>query len=277
MRKRSLKRLAVLLALTLSALCACAPAVPAESGDPSRPEPQSQSSQSVSVPEESSSGQPEPEEPAEPEEPKSPAEIIMDSYYLDDAPEVKDSYDMITAKGLTMGRLAPMYTTGTSGEEEMLALLEKLRAGEKLADLLQPEERYYALVYDGGGKIAGHIEVGKDLKIGAFAEFIEESAPLYRWDFRFPELLEQTVAEGKIDPAAAQLKFCNFADFATGALLYDGNQEYFIPTVGDALHTVEFQVGTLYPVPELAETLNSRIGELFPENEVDGFGNPYTA
>jgi len=276
MRKSSLKRLAVLAALALSALCACAPAAPAGSDTASQPAPPETSSPSRREPPSSQSA-PAPEESAEPEEPKSPAEMIMDSYYLEDAPEGKDSYDMITSQGLTVGRLAPMYTTGTSGKEEMLALLEKLQAGEKLAGLLQPEGRYYALVYDGGGKIAGHIEVGEDFTIGMFSEFIEASAPLYRRDFRFPELLEDAVAEGKIDPASAKLRFCNFADFATGALLCDGEQEYFIPTVGDALHTVEFQVGTLYPVPDLAAMLQSRITELFPENEVDEFGNPYTA
>ena len=52
-------------------------------------------------------------------------------------------------------------------------------------------------------------------------------------------------------------------DFATGALLYDDTREYFIPTVGDAMHTVEFEVGTLYPVPELAAMLMDRINELF--------------
>jgi len=263
------KAWAALTALLLAGLCACAPAGQAPSGDPGSTPPPA----SVPAPEEPSS-QP---EQSQPEAPKSPAEVMMDSYYLDNAPEIKDGYDMITSRGLTMGRLAPEYTTGTSGREEMLALLEKLQAGEKLADLLQPEGRYYALVYDGDGKIAGDIEVGEDLKIGAFSEFIEESAPLYRQDFRFPELLEETLATGKIDPDTAKLKFCRFADFTTGALLYDGNQEYFIPTVGDAMHTVEFEVGTLYPIPELAATLQNRVNELFPENEVDGFGNPYTA
>jgi len=257
MRKRSLKRLALLLALALSALCACAKA-PAERGDPSRPEPQSSQS-SAPAPEESSSGQPEPAEPEEPEEPKSPAEIIMDSYYLDDHPEVKDTFQT----GLTAGRLVPEYTTGTNGKEEMLALLEKLQAGEKLADLLKFDKEYYALVYDSKGILSGHVGINENFEASSFSNFTEESAPLYRWDFRSPELLEEAIAEGKIDPDTAQLKFCNFVDFATGALLYDGNQEYFIPTVGEALHTVEFQVDTLYPVPELAEMLQSRIDELF--------------
>lgn len=262
MRKNRLRYFAALLALALSALCACAPAAPAEQTPPpesSAPgQPETPSSQPEAAPEPES--QPEPE----PEEPKSPAEVILDSYYLADAPELKGA-DIIYTPGVTVAntRLIPKYTTGTSGREELQQLLEKLLSGEKLADHLQPEGRYYALAYDAGGKISGHVEVDAGFEIGMFSYFIEESAPLYRWDFRYPELLEDAIREGKIDPDTAQLKFCNIVDFATGALLYDGEREYFIPTVGDALHTVPFQVGTLYPVPELAETLHSRIDELF--------------
>ncbi len=99
--------------------------------------------------------------------------------------------------------------------------------------------------------------------MGSFSAFIQESAGLYRQDFRYPELLETAIQEGKIDPATAGLKYCDIVDFATGALLYDDTREYFIPTVGDAMHTVEFEVGTLYPVPELAAMLNDRMDELF--------------
>lgn len=272
--KKSRQRLSVvLLALALAALCACAPAekAPAESAAPGQPEPSS-SSQPAPAPE--SPSQPEPE--AEPEPSKSPVDAILDSYYLDDAPELKGS-DIIYVPGVTVDntRLVPEYTTGTSGRQEMRTLLEKLLAGEKLADHLLFDKRYYALAYDSDGKIAGHVELDEGFEIGSYSYFIEESADLYRWDFRYPELLESVIQEGKIDPDTAGLKFCNFADFATGALLYDSTREYFIPTVRDAMHTVEFQVATLYPVPELAEMLQSRITELFPENEVDGFGNPY--
>lgn len=201
---------------------------------------------------------------SQPEEEKTPVDIIMDSYYLAETPELKGT-DIIHVPGVTGDntRLIPLYTTGTSGQQEMQTLLENLLAGEKLADHLLFDKRYYFLAYDSDGKIAGHGETNENFEIGSYSYFIEESANLYRWDFRYPELLESAIREGRIDPDTAQLKFCNIADFATGALLYDDTQEYFIPTVGDALHTVEFQVGTLYPVPKLAETLHSRINELF--------------
>lgn len=260
MNQKVRKIFVLLLALALAALCACAPAekAPAESAASGQPEPSS-SSQPAPVPESPSQSEPE----AEPEPEKTPADVIMDSYYLDDAPEIRDSYHMITPQGLHLDRLIPEYTTGASGEEEMRRLLENLLAGEKLSDHLLFDKRYYALAYDNEGKIAGHVELDEGFEIGSYSYFIEESADLYRWDFRYPELLESAIQEGKIDPSTAQLKFCHIVGFATGALLYDGTREYFIPTVADALHTVEFQVATLYPVPELAETLHSRIDELF--------------
>ncbi len=195
---------------------------------------------------------------------RDPVAAIMNSYYLDGAPELKGT-DIIDVPGVTGDntRLVPRYTTGTSGREEMQALLEKLLAGEKLGDHLLFDKRYYFLAYDSDGKIAGHGDTNEDFEMGSFSAFIEESADLYRQDFRYPELLETAIQEGKIDPATAGLKYCDIVYFATGALLYDDTREYFIPTVGDALHTVEFEVGTLYPVPELAAMLNDRMDELF--------------
>ena len=78
-------------------------------------------------------------------------------------------------------------------------------------------------------------------------------------------VLETAIAEGKINPATAKLKFCDIPYFATGALLYDDTQEYFIPTLGEAMHSIAFEVGTLYPVPELAAMLDPHIDELFPQ------------
>ena len=131
------------------------------------------------------------------------------------------------------------------------------------AALLKRYTETVLLAYDSDGKIAGHGDTNEDFEMGSFSAFIEESADLYRQDFRYPELLETAIREGKIDPATAGLKYCDIVDFATGALLYDDTREYFIPTVGDALHTVEFEVGALYPVPELAAMLMDRINELF--------------
>ncbi len=195
---------------------------------------------------------------------RDPVAAIMNSYYLDGAPELKGT-DIIDVPGVTGDntRLVPRYTTGTNGREEMQALLEKLLAGEKLGDHLLFDKRYYFLAYDSDGKIAGHGDTNEDFEMGSFSAFTEESADLYRQDFRYPELLETAIREGKIDPATAGLKYCDIVDFATGALLYDDTREYFIPTVGDAMHTVEFEVGALYPVPELAAMLMDRINELF--------------
>lgn len=243
MKKSRQKQSAALLALLLT-LCACAPQEPAPTA-PFTPAP----------PQESSSQQ-------EPEKEKTPVEIIMDSYYLDDHPEVVDTFQT----GLTVGRLIPRYSTDSTSKETMLELCKKLQDGEKLEGILQFKKDYYALVYDGNEALAGSVDVSDgDFAIQGQSEFTAEAGAQFRQDFRTPEVLETEIAEGKIDSATAKLKFCDIPYFATGALLYDDTQEYFIPTSGEAMHSVAFEVGTLYPVPDLATMLETHIDELFPQ------------
>ena len=124
MKKNHGKRSLTLLALMLVFLCACTPQEPAAPSAPSTP------------PQESSSQQ-------EPEKEKTSVDSIMDSYYLDDHPEVVDTFQT----GLTVGRLIPRYSTDSTSKETMLELCKKLQAGEKLEGLLRFEKEYYALVF----------------------------------------------------------------------------------------------------------------------------------
>lgn len=273
MRRSCRKLLAVLLALVLLAsLCACAVTAPAEpsapeGGGPSR---QNEPSHSCAPPRE-----PEPE----PEEPKTPMDIIMDSYYLDKPLEIQsDETDVFALPGPVVGRVAPWYTTDTGGRETMEALLEKLQNGERLVDNLSEETSRTmqgtrepwgeALVYGEDGEVCGHVKVsfvsGEIMGTMDYSDAIEEFSPdFYRDDFRWPELLEAAIAEGKLDPDSAQLRTCEFVSFATGAVLYDDSREYFIPTNRTALHRVDFEVGTLYPMDELVEMLQNNIDVLF--------------
>ena len=254
MKKNHGKRSLTLLALMLVFLCACPPQEPAAPSTPSAP------------PQESSSQQ-------EPEKEKTSVDSIMDSYYLDDHPEVVDTFQT----GLTVGRLIPRYSTDSTSKETMLELCKKLQDGEKLEGLLRFEKEYYALVYDSDEALAGSVDVSDgDFAIQGQSDFTAEAGAQLRQDFRTPEVLETAIAVGKIDPATAKLKFCDIPYFATGALLYDDTQEYFIPTLGEAMHSIAFEVGALYPIPELAAMLETHIDELFPPMGVDGFGNSYT-
>lgn len=264
MKENCRKLLAALLVLVLLvSLCACA----AASSEPSSPESGSPSSRSE-VP----SGQPEPE----PEDPKTPMEIIMDSYYLGEQPEVQPGD--VALPGPVVGRVAPWYTTDTGDRETLEALLEKLQNGERLSDNLTEETSLTmqgakepwgeALVYGEDGEVCGHVRVslisGEIMGMMDYSDANEDFFPdFYRNDFRWPELLETAISEGKLDPDTAKLKACEFASFATGAMLYDDSREYFIPTNREALHSVEFEVGTLYPIDELAEMLYDHLDQLF--------------
>lgn len=255
MKENCRKLLSVLLALALLvSLCACSSAAPAK--------PSSQANSSPSGQSEAPSSQPEPEPESGPEETDIPVgdvvDDIMDSYYLFYAPTI--DYDDMIPSDLYVGGLVRWYTTDSYDMEAMEALLEKLRNGEKLADDLQEEVCWKAMVYDSDGNLCGSVDVSAiDYKVVSAGLNGEET---FRWDFRWPELLKTAVAEGKIDPNTARLRACEFVNFATGALLYDDNREYFIPTNREAMHTVPFEVGTLYPVPELADMLYDHLDEL---------------
>lgn len=257
MRKNCRKMLAALLALVLAvSLCACSGAAPAGPSSQENSSPSSQSETPSSQPE----SEPEPESsPKEAGIPMEDAiENIMNSYYLFYSPAI-DYNDMIPSD-LGVGVLMRWHTTDSGDKEAMGALLEKLKNGEKLADNLQTEDIWKALVYDSEGNLCGSVDVSAvDHKIIAAGLNGEET---FRWDFRWPELLETAIAEGKIDPGTARLRACEFINFAVGAVLYDDSREYFIPTNGEVMHSVPFEVGVLYPVPELAEMLQDNIDVL---------------
>lgn len=273
MRKNCRKMLAALMALVLAAsLCACV----ADPKEPSSPESGSPSSQS-----EAPSSQSE----TEPEEPKTPVDMIMDSYYLEEPLEIQNG--SVDLPGPVIGRAVPWYSTDTGSRETLEALLEKLQSGERLSDNLIEETSLTmqgtkepwgeALVYSEDGEVCGHVKMslvsGEILGTMDYSDAIEEFFPdFYRDDFRWPELLEVVIAEGKIDPDTARLRACEFVSFATGAVLYDDSREYFIPTNREALHQVDFEVGVLYPVDELANMLSDHIDGLFgyPLMNIDG-------
>lgn len=257
------KKLAVLLALVLAvSLCACNASAPAE---PSSPESGSPSSQP-----EASSSQPEPEPEPEPEvELDRPVEEIVErimDYYYAGSGEVDGPYKgSIPTPGPTIGAPIYWYTTETGDKESMEALLEHLQTGAHLVPRLKLEDWVYSIVYDDNGYICGHVQTSTVTEqIAAADSFSAEEAEIYRRDFRWPELLETAITEGKLEyPNDARMRACEFVGFATGAVLYDGGSEYFIPTNGEALHAVPFEVGTLYPVRDLADMLYSHLDELF--------------
>lgn len=251
MRNNCRKMIAALLGLVLAvSLCACA----AETKEPSSSESGSPSSQSEAP---SNQSEPEPEETDIPME--DAIDDIMDGYYLFASPAI--DYNGMVPDDLMVGGLVRWNTTESGDKKSMEALLEKLQNGEKLADNLQTEEYWKAMVYDGDGKLCGSVDVSAvDYKVIAAGLDGEET---FRWDFRWPELLESAIEHGELDPNTAKLKACEFAGFATGALLYDDSREYFIPTNRQALHAVSFQEGFIYPMDELVGILSEHIDELF--------------
>lgn len=278
MRENCRKRLSVLLALVLLvSLCACGAPAAAEPSSPESGSPSSETEIPSGQPEAEPEPKPEPEpepgvardfKPGIPRQDLSVQEVIdrvIDSYYVGSG-EVDGPYKgSIPTPGPVIGAPIYWYTTDTGDRESMEALLEHLQTGAGLVPRLKKENWVYSIVYDDNGYICGHVETSLESEVIVAADtFSAEEAELYRRDFRWPELLEAAITEGKFEyPDKLRMRACDFVGFAIGAVLYDGGPEYFVPTNGEALHSVPFEVGKLYPMDELADLLYDHLDELF--------------
>ena len=72
------------------------------------------------------------------------------------------------------------------------------------------------------------------------------------------------------------MTYCVIDCFATGTLVSDGNNEYFIKTVEGIESSGIIEEGKLYSVTELASIIKNNIDKIYGTNEVDEEGNPYT-
>jgi len=277
-----MKRFAVVLCavLLVLSLCACdgkeAPAPPPESLSA----PESPSSVEASEPE------PEPE-PA-------PAfadnwERMLDTYY----------YPYYTEETLPVGaiadprgllpegavirpeRLIETYSTGTSGKEECLALMDKLKAGQRLGELIESRGELYAIVTGPDGTEIGDALIRMDsLEVMAYGDFsmIGDSDP-FRRDCILTDELKTQLEESGLDLSKTAMTFCIINNFSNGALFSDGEKECYLAT--SISHTnqrmVDMETGTmkLHPVTELPALMETCLRDMFLPNLPDESGNVY--
>ena len=267
------------LFFTLSLLAGCGTAAA-----PSNPESTASSLKSAPAPEAPAEiSDPSPEEVSAPEAPAesaSPMEKLLNSYYLS-ADERGADFSLEDASAslaiwgvngqINETRLIPTFRTDTDDRDELLELCQRIKNGGHLHDFLQSENQLYTILTDSEGKdIAYAVIDAGDLSA-------QESGGLVsRRDFRSHDDVEELMAQGKLDPDGAKMVYCVISNFSVGTLLYDGEREYFIPSV-ESIESMDLvRVGEIYPLSDIIGMIESNIDNIFPINEVDESGNPYT-
>lgn len=207
---------------------------------------------------------------------------IMDSYYYGTksiysaAPNIsaEDPHRIMEEDStIDSEKLIEMFTTETASEEELLALCERLKAGEKLIDNIISREQIYTITTDADGNNTGYAVIAtEDFSVREWGEIREDT----RLDLRLSNTIKTNLTKSNLDLADSKAVFCTIENFATGALIYDDNAEYFIPTV-DSIESMNLlTVGEMYSIVDLADIIKNNIRSAFPINEVGEDGNPNT-
>lgn len=211
---------------------------------------------------------------AEPEQAPAPAdnwERMLTTYYCPTdklaSRTVTDPRGLLPEGGsIDPAGLIETYSTGTSGKEECLALMDRLKAGEKLRNLLQNRGELYAIVTDPAGNEVGDALVKADsLEVMAYGAFPEDRDVVpFRRDCVLTGELKTRLEESGLDLSQTDLTFCIINGFSNGALFSDGTMEFFVPTAESSENMGVMEVGMLYPVTMVPGLVDKALPDMYP-------------
>ncbi len=186
---------------------------------------------------------------------------------------VTDPYTVLeTGYIVDSTKLIEMFSTGTDSKDEMLSLCNKIFEGEKLSDLIKSTGQLYTVLKNPSGKEDAYaILEKKDLSVLEFGELGG-----LRRDLQLTSKVKNQISLEVSTASKIEMKYCIIDCFATGTLISDGSDEYFIKTVEGIESSGIIEEGRLYSVTELADIIKTNIDKIFEANEVSEDGNPYT-
>ncbi len=203
---------------------------------------------------------------------------IKASYYEDKSAiygkeiDITDSYETlgVQAKAKT-DELIPIYCTDTETEEKLRDMFAEISRGKSLESFLTSKNQYFAIAYDNSGNAIGYCILSAEKlemqEVGKLNGATDSTLKLN--DKAVKELNKGFNLE------KASAKYCIISGFAVGTLIYDGNSEFFIPSVESSGAADALSVNAVYSVSDLNAVFNNQAPEN-RSNSLDENGNPYT-
>jgi len=169
-------------------------------------------------------------------------------------------------------KLIQSFTTDTANKDSLLRMCRKIRDEAKLEEFTQKDGWVYTILTNTKGQPTGELVMHADTY-----EFIMlgEVNDLYNPELRFTESIIKSISNSELDILKTKAKMLRIECFATGNLLYDGNNEYFIPAYNSRENTGLIIPGEMYSVTEIISIIEKNIDYIFPVYDIDEDGNPY--
>lgn len=203
---------------------------------------------------------------------------LKSSYYTDKSAlfgkeiEIADSYETfgVTAKAKT-DELIPIYYTDTDTNEKLEKVFDEIASGKSLESFLIPKNEYFAFASDNGGKVVGYCILSADklemLEVGELNEYTNHA-------FKMTSKSEKALKK-IVDLNNASAKHCIISGYAVGTLVYDENNEFFIPSADSLDSESVLTADSVYSISELSTIFSTKM-PVMAANSLDKDGNPYT-
>ena len=201
------------------------------------------------------------------------ADIFNSYYYSSNTIAIKDPHSVVDEKSvINTSKLIPVFSTNTDTNEALLDFCKKIGSGTKATDLITSTGIFYTITTDTAGNATGYAVVdAADFSVREFGELNEYT----HQEFQLTDAVKANIESKKLDMRSATAVFCIINNFSVGTLLCDDNNEYFIPSVESMENMGLVTVGEMYLVSDIAKIIESNTASIFPNNEVDEFGNPH--
>ncbi len=204
-------------------------------------------------------------------------DTAAESYYYKTADgskaSVSDPYKILgTGYTVDNTKLIEMFSTGTNSKDEMLSLCNRILDGEKLSDLIRSTGQLYTVLKNSSGEEDAYAVIEKnDFSVSEFGELGG-----LRRDLQLTSKVKNQLSLKISTTSKIEMTYCIIDSFATGTLISDGSNEYFIMTVEGIESSGIIEEKRPYSVTELASIIKTNIDKIYGTNEVSEEGNPYT-
>ncbi len=199
---------------------------------------------------------------------------LLDTYYFNPTSVLGLEADelevdaVLVEESLTIdnSKLIPIYATNTLSESELLKMCNEIQDGERLSNLIISDGSFYTLLYDKAGDAVSYAIVkNHDLKVHEYGDLNQHT----KMDFVLDSDIQNQLLSSNLDINLSSAVFCKITDFAVGTLIFDNENEYFVPSVDTFQSSELITVGELYAIDEIVSLIESNIDGSYINEDAD--------